>query len=87
MPQTSLPLLALISLIASCLGSGLAAFVVIKVSLARLETWRDIAHEDIRTLRKDVNVLQDDSLVYNGEIDLLYNDQGLHRAVRQRMRG
>ena len=72
--------------ICSLLGTAAGVFVGIKVALAKIEMWRDIAAEEIRELRKDVGVLEDDSLIYDGEIDLLYNNSGLRRAVRPRQR-
>jgi hypothetical protein len=78
-------LMALTALV-SMIGSGFGVFIGMKTGLTRLETWRDIADQNIRNLRRDVNVLQDDSLVYDGEIDILYANKALHRAVRPRAR-
>lgn len=78
-------LLALTAL-ASMIGTGIGVYVGMKVGLARLETWREIAAGEIKEIRRDVNVLQDDSLIYDGEIDILYNNEGIHRAIRPRER-
>lgn len=81
-PQLFMALVGCVSMI----GSGIGVYVGMKVGLTRLETWKEIAAEEMRVLRNDVNVTQDDCLIFDGEIDVLYENEGLHRAVRQRAR-
>lgn len=81
-PSYIIALTALVSMI----SSGVGVYVGMKVGLAKLETWRDIADKDIRNIQSDVSVLLDDSLIYDGEIDVVYDNLNLHRAVRPRER-
>lgn len=87
MPQLiGLPTLAAFIAIMSAIGSAIGVYVGMRVGLAKLETWQGIADQNIAQLRKDVNVLQDDSLVYDLEIDGIMERQGVHRARRQEAR-
>lgn len=81
-PTIIMALTALVSMI----GSACGVYVGMKVGLAKLEVWQGMADTVIKDIRRDVNVLQDDSLIYDGEIDVVYDNLNLHRAIRPRER-
>ena len=78
--------LPILSFFVGIFGGLVGAYVGMRVGLARLETWRDSAKDDITGLKKTVAVLEDDSLVHDMEIGDLMIRQGLPRARRQRLR-
>lgn len=78
--------LPILSFFVGIFGGLVGAYVGMKVGLARLETWRDSAKDDITRLKGTVSVLEDDSLVHDIEIGDLMIRQGLPRARRQRLR-
>lgn len=80
-------LIQLMFMAINMIGTGLGVYVGLKIGLARLETWRDIAAVDIKDQRRDIDRLNDDSLVHDMEIATLFRNEGMERAVRQRMRG
>lgn len=71
----------------SALGSAAGVWVTIKVGLAKLETWRDIAQGTLHDHGRDLSLLKEDTTVLDTEMDRVYQDRGWHRAQRQRMRG
>lgn len=87
MPPISWPVLAAIVVVMSGLGSAAGIWVAIKITVARLETWRAIDAGNITVLQRDVSILQEDSLVHDMEIGGILQRQGTERVRRQVARG
>lgn len=71
---------------ASMLGSGIAAFVVMKIGVAKLETWKEFADGNINRTIAAVGRHGDDLLIHDMELGNLHNSLGLERVRRQMVR-
>jgi hypothetical protein len=72
--------------LASMLGSGIAAFVVMKVGVAKLETWKDFADGNINRTIATVGRHGDDILIHDVELGNLHQSLGMERVRRQMVR-
>lgn len=71
----------------SALGSAAGVWVAIRVAVAKLEVWRDIADGTMRDHGRSIALVKEDCTVLDAEMDRVYEERGWHRAQRQRMRG
>lgn len=76
----------LVSLVVGVFGGALGAYVGMRVGLARLETWKLMAAENLKNLDKAVGLLKEDSLVHDMEIESLMGHANMVRVRRQRTR-
>lgn len=72
--------------IASMLGSGVAAYVVMKVGVAKLEEWKVFADGNINRTIVTVGRHGDDLLIHDMELGNLHNSLGMERVRRQMVR-
>jgi hypothetical protein len=81
-PNLLIPILSALALI----GSGVGAYIGVRVAIARIETWREITDANINRLTNRVDLLSEDCAVFNTELGWLMREAGRDRANRQELR-
>ncbi len=76
----------LICVIIGLMAGGVGSWVGVRIAVTRLEVWRQVDSESIRTMAERLAVHSEDLLVHDLEIGQLMRHTGLDRIQRQGVR-